>query len=147
MQFRKNHSSHPEISLIPFIDILLVLLIFLVLSTTYTRYSSLQIQLPQAQSDNTQNLPETLSVSITQDGWYVIGQQRIRVQDTAMLHNVLSRHKDKKDDTVLLIHADALASHQSVVHVMDIARQLDIQRISFTTQNSLSDFGTLPTSP
>ena len=45
---RHRRSEEPEINLIPFIDVLLVVLIFLMLSTTYSRYSELQINLPTA---------------------------------------------------------------------------------------------------
>ena len=43
MRFRRRRAEEPEINLIPFIDVLLVILIFLMLSTTYSKYSELQI--------------------------------------------------------------------------------------------------------
>ena len=46
MNFRGPRRDEPEINLIPFIDVLLVVLIFLMLSTTYSKFTELQITLP-----------------------------------------------------------------------------------------------------
>ena len=49
MNFRKRmQRDDPEINLIPFIDVLLVILIFLMITTTYSRFTELQITLPTA---------------------------------------------------------------------------------------------------
>jgi len=47
----------PEINLIPLIDVLLVILIFLMVTTTYARFSELQINLPQAKGDSAKEMP------------------------------------------------------------------------------------------
>ena len=50
MKFRRRQGEEPEINLIPFIDVLLVVLIFLMLSTTYSKFTELQLTLPTADS-------------------------------------------------------------------------------------------------
>ena len=51
MKFSRRRMEEPEINLIPFIVVLLVVLIFLMLSTTYSRFTELQIHLPAAEAD------------------------------------------------------------------------------------------------
>ena len=51
MNFRTRHRDEPEINLIPFIDVLLVVLIFLMLSTTYSKFTELQLTLPVADAE------------------------------------------------------------------------------------------------
>ena len=51
MKFRNSaHRDDPEINLIPLIDVLLVIIIFLMLTTTYSRFAELQINLPSAEA-------------------------------------------------------------------------------------------------
>ena len=49
MNFGRGRSrEEPEINLIPMIDVLLVIIIFLMLTTTYSRFAGLEINLPTA---------------------------------------------------------------------------------------------------
>jgi hypothetical protein len=75
MNFRRRASEAPEINLIPFIDVLLVVLIFLMLSTTYSRYSELQITLPTADADKLAERPAEILVSVAADGRYAINKR------------------------------------------------------------------------
>ena len=68
MKFHRRRNEEPEINLIPFIDVLLVVLIFLMLSTTYSRYSELQINLPTADADRMKERPSEILISVTGDG-------------------------------------------------------------------------------
>lgn len=131
MNFRSRYSADdsPDINLIPLIDVLLVILIFLAATTTFTRERQLKISLPQASAEQT-SVP-TLEVSISQDGRYAVAGLLIAPADLA--DRLKSQHSGQAD-SVLLIRADAMAPHQSVVHAMQAAREAGIGKVHFATQ-------------
>lgn len=140
MNFRKSSfdrgSPDPEINLIPFIDVLLVVLIFLMLTTTYSRYSELQVLLPVAQADAQQQRPHELVVAVAADGRYALDRQPLAGQDSEALTQALvqAARQNSGQETVLVISADEAASHQAVIRVMDAARRSGLERIVFATR-------------
>ncbi|MGH9673012.1 MAG: ExbD/TolR family protein, partial [Bryobacteraceae bacterium] len=65
MRFRpRAFREEPEINFIPLIDVLLVILIFLMVTTTYSRYAELQINLPTADAERQQDRPEQIDVAV-----------------------------------------------------------------------------------
>ena len=136
MRFRIRHREEPEINLIPFIDVLLVVLIFLMLSTTYSRFTELQVNLPSANSDKLRERPGEVIVSVAADGRYAINRQLIDGRSVDLLTQELRKAAGGRDDTVVIISADATAAHQSVVNVLDAARRAGLQRLTFATQTS-----------
>jgi hypothetical protein len=83
MKFSRRRIEEPEINLIPFIDVLLVVLIFLMLSTTYSRFTELQINLPAADADRLRERPGEIIVAVASDGRYAINRARGRPQHRA----------------------------------------------------------------
>ncbi len=134
MNFRKGQRrAAPEINLIAFIDVLLVILIFLMVSTTFSKYSSLQVSLPTAEADKAA-LPAALAVAIDAQGRYAVQQERIASSDPASLASALRTAAKGNADTIVEIHADAMASHQSVVQLMEAARIAGLPRLVFAAQ-------------
>lgn len=139
MKFSRRRLEEPEINLIPFIDVLLVVLIFLMLSTTYSRYSELQITLPTADADKLAERPAEILVSVAADGRYAINRVPLDGRSIELLTAALSRAAGPAAATpaaspVVIVSADALAAHQSVVNVMDAARRASLPRLTFATQ-------------
>ena len=134
MKFRPRRSEEPEINLIPFIDVLLVVLIFLMLSTTYSRYSELQITLPTADSERMRERPAEVLVSVSAEGRFAINRQAVEGRSADMLAAELSAAAAGRPDAVVIISADALAAHQSVIVVLDAARRAGLSRLTFATQ-------------
>ena len=136
MNFHNGNRDEPEINLIPFIDILLVVLIFLMLTTTYSRYAELRIQLPVANAQAPRPSPQEIAVAVTQDGRYVVQRQVLASTSVAALMEALRAAAAGMNDPVVVINADAGARHQSVVNVMDAARRSGLGQITFATQES-----------
>ncbi len=134
MKFRARRSEEPEINLIPFIDVLLVVLIFLMLSTTYSRYSELQITLPVADSERLKERPAEVLVSVSAEGRYAINRQAMEGRSVDRLAAELNAAAAGRPDAVIIISADALAAHQAVVNVLDAARRAGLNRLTFATQ-------------
>jgi len=125
----------PEINFIPLIDVLLVILIFLMVTTTYQRIAELQITLPEANADAAKDRPKEINVGIDAQGRYVIDKQVFTYTTPQAMADMLKRVAGDAKDPVVIINADAQATHQAVVHVMEAARQAGFLHITFATQS------------
>jgi biopolymer transport protein ExbD len=136
MKFSRRHAEEPEINLIPFIDVLLVVLIFLMLSTTYSRFTELQVNLPAANAEKLKDRPGEIIVAVSSDGRYSINKKLIDGRSVDLLAAELAAAASGRADSVIIISADATAAHQSVINVLDAARRAGLQRLTFATQNN-----------
>ena len=135
MNFRRGRArEEPDINLIPLIDILIVVLIFLFLTTTYSRFAELQINLPEAAADKSTDKPQMLSVAVDAGGKYAINGSPIVFGSTSNFAERLKEAAKGSKEPVVAISADAAATHQSVINVMESARLAGYNHISFTTQ-------------
>jgi biopolymer transport protein ExbD len=128
--------DEPEINFIPLIDVLLVILIFLMVTTTYQRFAELQITLPEADADPVKERPAEINVAIDSQGRYVIDRTVFQFTTPAALAAELRRVAGTAKEPVVIISADASATHQAVVNVMEAARQAGLVRITFATQTA-----------
>ena len=136
MRFRPPHSEPPEINLIPFIDVLLVILIFLMLSTTYSKFTELQVTLPTADAEKMRERPREVIVAVSGDGRYVINRKPVDGRSVEILAAELLAATGGSSDMVVIVSADATAAHQSVINVMDAARRAGLPRLTFATQTA-----------
>lgn len=136
LNFRRARGEEPEINLIPFIDVLLVILIFLMLSTTYSRFTELQVNLPVADVDAARERPKEIIVAVAADGRYAVNKKPVEGRSVEALAAELSSAAGGSHDQTLIVSADAMTAHQSVVNVMDAARRAGLSRLTFATQSS-----------
>lgn len=137
MNFRRRRSAEePEINLVAMIDVLLVILIFLMISTTYSQFAGLEINLPTGDVTLEQEQPGQINVVITASGDVLINKTPVRSHDVSTLAEALAllRPASGAKAPVVTIHADAKTAHQSVVDVMQAAQQVGLSHISFATQ-------------
>ena len=138
LNFRKLRPEEPEINLIPFIDVLLVILIFLMLSTTYSKFTELQVSLPVADADPARDRPHEIIVAVAADGRYAVNTKPVDGRSVDALAAELTAAAAGSGEMMLIISADATAAHQSVINVMDAARRAGLSRLTFATQSSTS---------
>lgn len=136
MNFRRSSRDEPEINLIPFIDVLLVVLIFLMLSTTYSKFTELQIKLPVADADQQRDYPKEVIVAVSSDGRYMVSKVPVAGRSIEALSAAISEAAKAGKDSVIIISADASATHQSVITVMEAARRSGLNQITFATQSA-----------
>lgn len=139
MNFRKGHGREdPEINLIAFIDVLLVILIFLMVSTSYSKFTALQITLPTADAEKALERPFEINVGIDAQGRYSINNARVAVQNpealAAELMSAAAASGKANPDPVVIIAADATTTHQTVVNVMEAARIAGYSKLTFAAQ-------------
>jgi biopolymer transport protein ExbD len=136
MNFRPRTKDEPEINLIPFIDVLLVVLIFLMLSTTYSKFTEMQLKLPVADTENQRDYPKEMIVAISADGNYSVNRTPVDGRAIENISKARAEGVKAGKETVVVISADASARHQSVITVMEAARRVGLTQITFATQSS-----------
>lgn len=134
MKFKKNSTIEPDINLIPFIDVLLVVLIFLMLSTTWTHFNEMNVSLPSATEQVPTQATQPWVVSVSSQGSYAVNGVKLEGRSLQDLSTAISDMRASQAS--LLIKADASASHQSVVNVLEAARMNGVSKIAFATQIS-----------
>jgi len=140
MNFQRGRlQEEPEINLIPMIDVLLVILIFLMITTTYSKYAGLEINLPTAEAQQSQDQPNEINVVVSDQGDVMVNHNALGARDVTTISLALRRALGNSNSTkepVVVISADAKTSHQSVIDVMQAAQQAGLSHISFATQST-----------
>ncbi|HNP25710.1 MAG TPA: biopolymer transporter ExbD [Nitrosomonas sp.] len=139
---RGRQKEEPEINLVPMIDVLLVILIFLVITTTYSKFAELEITLPEANTeeiDKNIEQPKTIDITVNAMGEYTINLMPVKATSIENLRDALSAAAENQQDPLIIINADAKATHQSVITVMEAARLAGYNKITFTTEVKRSD--------
>ena len=136
MNFRASSREEPEINLIPFNYILLVVLIFLMLTTTYSKFTEIQLTLPVADTQTQRDYPRQLQVNISSEGAYSVNAVALDGRSPDLLAGAMLAAARAGKDTVVVINADAGARHQAVITVMEAARRAGLTQITFATQSS-----------
>ena len=138
MNFRPRSKDEPEINLIPFIDVLLVILIFLMLTTTYSKFTELELTLPVADAEQQRDYPKEIVVAVAADGRYAVNKAAVEGGGVESMARALGDAAKAGADSVVIISADAQAPHQAVITVMEAARRAGLSHITFATQSSAS---------
>jgi biopolymer transport protein ExbD len=134
MNFRPRRPEEPEINLIPFIDVLLVVLIFVMLTTTYSKFTELKINLPTANANAAKTRPQELVVVVTADGRYMVNHQLVQGRQVELLTAALAQASQGRKDSIVIVTADAAATHQSGINVMEAARRVGLSQLTFAAQ-------------
>ena len=134
MNFRRGrYREEPEINLVPLIDVMMVILIFLMITTTYSRYTELQINLPTADAQRQTERANEINVLVNAKGEYAINKAPTAYAGTEQFAAELRRAGGALKEPIIVITADANATHQAVVRVMEAARLAGLGQITFTT--------------
>ena len=112
----------------------LVIIIFLVVSTTFSKFSELKINLPIAEANQSKDKDDSINIIITEDGQYSINEKKIESVSLEKLVAELKAESNGKTDMPVIINADAMTTHQSVVDVMEASRLVGLNRITFSTK-------------
>ena len=137
MNFQRGRQREEvEINLIPMIDVLLVILIFLMITTTYSKFSGLEINLPTAEAPQNKEQPNEINVVVTATGEVLVNKASIPGRDIDSIAAALRKQAGAGKEPVVIINADAKATHQSVIDVMQASQQAGLSHISFATQQA-----------
>ncbi len=149
MDFRRGRKrEEPEINLIAFIDVLLVILIFLMVSTTYSKFTQLNITLPTADAEKAVDKPFEIRVAIDAKGAYTVNNTPVSSRTPAELAEDLKQAVRTGNGgaepaagaaaPVVIVDADQFAMHQMVINVMQAASLAGFDRLTFAAQAGTS---------
>lgn len=133
MRFRKPTVEPLEVNLTPMIDCLLFLIVFLLLATSFNHFSRLNIILPEAEGVALTEQNNSIEVAVQEDGSYLVNGITLASSNEAELTSMLQQEAGSNRDMLFVIAADANATHQSVVRVMDIAGKLGFLNLNIST--------------
>jgi biopolymer transport protein ExbD len=123
-----------QVNLTPMIDCLLFILIFLLLSTSFNQYSRMNLTLPDAQGVPSKQYEHKIEVVVDAKGQYTLNGKLLNGQHSHDLSHAIQQIANERRDLMLIIAADAKASHQDVIRVMDVAGQLGFVNINISTK-------------
>ena len=137
MNIRPKKSEEPEVNLTPLIDVVFLMLIFFMVSTTFQKESVIKIDLPKASLQEEANEEEVVEVTVNAAGEYFINRIRVLNRSPSTLRDAIIELVGTDNKRPFIIRADAMAPHQAVVTVMDVAGQLGFIRLSIPTERQL----------
>ena len=116
-----------EINITPLTDIFLVLLILMMVIAPILDQQGLSLAVPEYVEENqVQKDNKILEITVTPDNKYLLNGSEI--QEASLLDAIKEESKNKPDG--LLIQASGESNHESVVRLMDNARNAGVQSIS-----------------
>lgn len=134
MRLQSRSRDEPEINVISLVDVLLVLVLFFMVSTSFMRESEISLQLPEATTDKSIDVPrDALEITVTQSGSYLVNGRELVNNERRTLRSAIERLVGEKRDMPVFIRADAAATHQAVITAMDVAGQLGFVKINIAT--------------
>ena len=133
MNFRKQNKEEVSVNLTPLIDVVFLLLIFFMVSTTFQKDNHITLNLPQADNTQRETKVDTIYISINSSGEYALNSRALVRSDAKTLTLAIENLAIKDLSTPIIVAADANASHQSVVTVMDVAGRLGFSKLSIAT--------------
>ncbi|MDM1756567.1 MULTISPECIES: biopolymer transporter ExbD [Acinetobacter] len=134
MKFKRKSVEDLHINLTPMIDCLLFILVFLLLTTTFTQQSRINLSLPDAQGVPPKDYQHKIEVVVDSSGHYAVNGQALSSKETADLSTAIKQTSQDRRDLMFVIAADAKATHQDVIRVMDVAGQLGFVNINISTK-------------
>lgn len=120
-----------KIELIPLIDIVFTLLIFFAVTSTFIYFQKgIELDLPNSETSNT--LAKTLTISLDKKGEVLLDQNVVQIQE---IKDKLTPLLLKSSDLTVILSADKEVSYEKVIQVMDAIRLAGSNRIVLQTQD------------
>lgn len=136
MNLQPGENEDPDVNLTPLIDVVFLLLIFFMVSTTFEHQSRIEVELPEASAEPVTPEDTSLEIIVDAQGRYFIGEEQVVNNRVETLKRAISKIIGDNNGMPVIVRADANASHQSVVTVLDAASQLGLTQISLATTKS-----------
>lgn len=140
MNLRRTHrTEEPDISVVSFIDVLLLLLIFFMVSTTFVDEARIRVRLPQASAEPPATTPrDPIEITVTRQGGFSVNGRSLINASPQTLSAAVTQVAAEARDIPITIRADGQATHQSVVTAMDVVGRLGFRTINIATVNDTS---------
>ena len=139
MNLRPQRHDDVDLNITPLIDVVFLLLIFFMVSTTFERESEINITLPEASEEYTDNQLDKVEIFIDAEGRLYVNEQALVNSQLGTIRDAIRSELFDLEDPQVIISADAKATHELVIRIMDAARQLELVKITFATRDIKED--------
>ena len=122
-----------QINIVPMIDVIFAILTFFIMSTLFlTRSEGLSVNLPQAQTAQTQS-SSMITVTIDSEGKVFLNRQAVDLEE---LEAGIRQLANPSQESLVVLNADRTVEHGIVVEVMDRLRQIKGTKLAIATQKT-----------
>ncbi|MDE0420967.1 MAG: biopolymer transporter ExbD [Gammaproteobacteria bacterium] len=131
---RRAGRGFAVVEITPLVDVIFLLLIFFVVSTTFVRTAAIEVDLPDA-SAVAGRVPDGIEVRVTASGAYAVNGDPVPGADrSGLLAALRQARRDAGGTPLVVVAADADARHETVVQVLDAARELGLTDVTLLTE-------------
>ena len=125
-----NDEMLSEINMIPLIDVMLVLLIVFIITVPVMKHA-VNVDLPQATNQPSQDKPETVRLSVDANGSYFWNEAQVSDED---LTTRLQAAAAQEPQPELHIRGDKAVRYERVAQAMAAAQFAGVRKIGFITE-------------
>jgi len=130
MNIPEEGDDIPQINIVPMIDVIFAILTFFIMSSLFlTRSEGLPVNLPQAQTAQSQQ-QDKITVTVDDQGNVFLGSQPVEVEELAGQVETLVGNQER----LVVINADEKVEHGQVIAVMDQLRSVEGVRLGVSTR-------------
>lgn len=133
MNLQSRSREEPEVNLTSLIDVVLLLLVFFMVSTSFVREAEIALRLPEATGDPPAEVTESLAITITTNGSYLVNDRPLVNNESATLRAAIIKLIGERREMPVIIRADAQSTHQAVVTAMDVVGRLGFVQVNIAT--------------
>lgn len=130
MRFSSERTLLTNFSVSSLTDIVMLLLIFFLLSSSFVMQPGIKVQLPRAETGETQT-DRNVTISITEQGQIFVNAKQVTLET---LGRELAEALGRDPLTVVVVNADRTVTLQNTVQVIDVAKAVGATRFMIATQ-------------
>ena len=119
-----------EINMIPLIDVMLVLLIVFMITVPVMKHA-VDVALPQASSQVSQDKPDTIKLSVSAEGQFHWNEKAVSDDE---LQALLTEAATAEPQPELHIRGDKAVRYERVAQAMAAAQRAGIKQLGFVTE-------------
>ncbi|NJL54034.1 biopolymer transporter ExbD [bacterium] len=130
MNIREEPDDIPQINIVPMIDVIFAILTFFIMSSLFlTRSEGLPVNLPQAQTAQSQQ-QNKITITVDREGNVFLDRQPIQVEDLAEQLKVMVGNQEQ----LVILNADEKVEYSRVIAVMDQLRTVKGVKLGLSTR-------------
>ena len=138
MKFKRPNKYDLVINITPLVDVVFLLLIFFVIAPILENNNRIEIKLPQAVVNEVEPSFQALEVAITKDGEVFVNGFPMLTSNPIILERELKNLSRGDRRLPVILHADGEVSHQSVVNIMSVIKNMGFEGLQLAIQPTTS---------
>ena len=138
MKFKRPNKYDLVINITPLVDVVFLLLIFFIITPILENNNRIEIKLPQAVVNEVEPSFQAIEVAITKDGEVFVNGFPMLTSNPIILERELENLSRGDRRLPVILHADGEVSHQSVVNIMSVIKNMGFEGLQLAIQPTTS---------